>query len=84
MAAPNAKTGSDGAKTGMKITTVIHAMKNIIVRRQPNRSWQTALITSPANWPTRAEFARPDCHSAGMSFCFDASSYTPNRSLNWV
>jgi hypothetical protein len=35
MASPNARTGKDGAKTGIKMVTVIHAMKNIMVGRQP-------------------------------------------------
>jgi hypothetical protein len=30
--------GKDGAKTGMKIITAIHAMKTIMVGRQPKRS----------------------------------------------
>lgn len=39
MASPKAKTGREGAKTGMKIMTAIQLMKNIIVGRQPKRSW---------------------------------------------
>jgi hypothetical protein len=49
MASPKAKTGNEGAKTGMKIITAIHVKKNIRVGREPNRSWAHPLTTSPAN-----------------------------------
>jgi hypothetical protein len=38
IASPNARTDKDGAKNGIKIITAIHAIKNIIVGRQPNLS----------------------------------------------
>lgn len=50
------------------MVTAIHAMKNIIVGRQPYRSWQIAFRTRPASCPTTAEFESPDCHSAGINF----------------
>jgi hypothetical protein len=82
IASPKAKTLSEGAKKGMKIMTANQAMKAIIVGRQPNRSWVYALIRSPANWPTREELDKPDCHEGAISFCFDFSSKTPNRLWN--
>jgi len=40
---------SVGANTGMKIMTVIHARKNIMVGRQPKRSCVQALTRRPAS-----------------------------------
>src|ERR1700742_1004945 len=74
----------DGAKTAMKMTMAIQAMKNMYVGRQPKRSWANELMTRPASSPTRAEFARPDCHAAVICFCPLFGSTDPNRSLNWV
>lgn len=82
IASPKAKTGSDGAKTGIKIITVIHAMKIIMVIRQPNRSWQYAFTNSPASWPTTDELDRPDCQAGLMRLVPDASSNKPNRFWN--
>jgi hypothetical protein len=38
IASPQARTGKEGANTGMKIITAIHAMKAIMVARHPKRS----------------------------------------------
>jgi hypothetical protein len=67
MASPHARIERDGAKTGMKIMTAIHAMKNIMVGRQPKRSCVQALTSRPASWPTSDELDRPDCHEAEMT-----------------
>ena len=79
MASPHAKIARDGANTGMKIMTAIHAMKNIMVLRQPYRSWAYALTRSPANWPTSDEFDKPDCHAGVMRVCPEPGSNCPKR-----
>jgi hypothetical protein len=84
MASPKAKTESEGAKTGMNKTTAIQTINSIIVGRHPNLSWVYALTKRPANWPTRAEFDKPDCHLAGIA-CFPVfGSWMPNRVWNCV
>jgi hypothetical protein len=79
IASPHANTASDGAKTGMKIMTVIQTIKNIIVGRHPNRSCVYALTSSPTSWPTSAAFDNPACHAAVITFSPVAGAYTPNR-----
>jgi len=68
MASPKARTGREGAKKGIKMAIVIHAMKNIMVGRHPNLSWLYELNARPNSSPTTAEFAKPDCHGAVISF----------------
>ena len=84
IASPNARTGREGANTGIKIITVIQAMKNIIVGRHPKRSCAYMLMMRPNSWPTTEELERPDCQEAGIEYFCVAESYTPNRSWNWV
>jgi hypothetical protein len=67
MDSPKARIERDGANTGIKIMTAIHAIKNIIVCRQPKRSWLQALTSKPASWPTSEELDRPDCHVGEMT-----------------
>lgn len=82
MASPQARIGRDGVNTGMKIITAIHAMKNIIVCRQPKRSWAQALTSKPASCPTSAELDKPDCHEGEMTLWPCVASKLPKRSWN--
>ena len=68
MASPNANTDKEGVKKGIKMTSAIHTMKNIIVFRLPNRSCAHAFRSRPANCPTTAELDRPDCQLGVITF----------------
>ncbi len=61
---PATRTLSDGAKTGIKMTTIIQASATMNVRRQPKRSCAQPFRASPMSCPQTEALLRPLCQLA--------------------